>query len=687
MKYRYLPAGAAVILLTIFFVRAVQAQEIPRQPLRIYGSVTGTASDVAVVAQTAKATCVKAVPVIGGLYGTSPNLLNFPQDNPATSPVEGAAPGEVVSVFVDPDEASTTTFPTGGGIQNVDITVSTSQRLSVNFAASGAGSSWDLSGADTAVSTGAAITDAKVNINWGDGTVCDEPTSDGSGAYSASHSYGAAGQFTVTTVAYKAGAAADLSSTVVTVVSGTPAASPTPTPTVVAGPAPSATPPPSFGGGGGGGGGGFIILPTATPTTVPTPTPVTAEGLGELQTGEAAAIIGGLDSDAAATIIGDLDSGTAAEIIDELSVTEAADIIGELTAEKAAAIIIGLAADTAAGVLQEVATETAADIIDDISSQNAASIIERVDTDTAADVIEALAPNSAASIIEHVSTGAAADIIARVEPDGAADIIEQVETTRAADIIAAVETVGAASIIERVETGHAASIIGVVDVAKASDILSEVAPAQAGAILEMVPTERVTDVVQLMDEEKLIERLPQMSPQKLFQVPAEVLIQELPSVPVEVITAEVVPDALAQLPVQIATTPDSAIYETGESPAQAWIVLVGSPFPIDRILGKFNSATSDIRVTVEDLSALPLGALDFPAGETVHSIFSIGVENVEPSEFASAHVTFFVEKGWFEENNAHKWSIQFNRFDKDEASWVRHSAKRVREDEDSVFTP
>ena len=176
-----------------------------------------------------------------------------------------------------------------------------------------------------------------------------------------------------------------------------------------------------------------------------------------------------------------------------------------------------------------------------------------------------------------------------------------------------------------------------------------------------------------------------MSPRKLFEVPIEVLIQELPNVPVEAVSREVVPEAVGDMPGRVITTPTLAVYEPTDHSSQTWAVLVGSPIPIDKILGKFHEATTGIRVTVQSLTDFPTDAPEFPTGELVYSLFSVDVENVQPEDLVAAHITVFVEKSWLEETQVHKWSIQVNRFDSERGSWDRHQAKRIREDEDSVF--
>ena len=116
----------------------------------------------------------------------------------------------------------------------------------------------------------------------------------------------------------------------------------------------------------------------------------------------------------------------------------------------------------------------------------------------------------------------------------------------------------------------------------------------------------------------------------------------------------------------------------------SWSTLVGSPAPIERILGRANESRNNVRVIVEDLLTRPAGTPPLPAGLKVNEMFSVNLENAEDSDFSMAHVTTFVEKSWLEQNSVHKWSIQFNRFDDDLNQWVPTPSKRVREDENRI---
>ncbi len=113
---------------------------------------------------------------------------------------------------------------------------------------------------------------------------------------------------------------------------------------------------------------------------------------------------------------------------------------------------------------------------------------------------------------------------------------------------------------------------------------------------------------------------------------------------------------------------------------------VGSPAPIDNILGKYVRSIPAAKVMVSDI---PLGTLQLlpplPDGLVANSFLSLTTDGYLESDFVAAHVTMFVEKSWLESNQIHQWSLQFSRFDEPTSKWRTVQAKRVKEDESRVF--
>ena len=341
----------------------------------------------------------------------------------------------------------------------------------------------------------------------------------------------------------------------------------------------------------------------------------------------------------------------------------------------------------AVAIIEAATAEEAATVIESLTSEKAVEIVEALGATKAAEVLEVLAAAKAAEIVEQITTAKAAEVIELVTATKAAEIIEQVSTAKAAAVIEEVSTAKAAEIFEVVDTAKAADIVAELTTAKASDVLAEVTPARAGAILEVTNITTVTEIVGVMSQAKLIERLPEMSAAKLFEIPAEVLFAKLTSVPVSQLAFETPPQVDPNLPepqaVQVTDT--LAVYTVQATGVLVWGSLVASPAPIEKILGKFNKVVNDVSISIEELTAKPTGAPDFAQGKVVNSFFSVDIANAAPEDLETAHVTMFVEKSWIVDNNVHKWSIEFNRFDSANGIWVPFPTKRVSEDDDLVF--
>ena len=189
-----------------------------------------------------------------------------------------------------------------------------------------------------------------------------------------------------------------------------------------------------------------------------------------------------------------------------------------------------------------------------------------------------------------------------------------------------------------------------------------------------------------MPEVALLDRLPELSPGKLFSMPRDVLFQKLPNAPTEQLVGEVepVPDPDLAPPTAVQETASRVAYTVPATRRGSWGTLVGSPAPIERILGRASESRTNVRVLVEDLLTRPPGTPPLPAGLKVNEMFSVNLENAQGSDFSMAHVTTFVEKSWLEQNSVHKWSIQFNRFDDTLNQWIPTPSKRVREDENRI---
>ena len=322
----------------------------------------------------------------------------------------------------------------------------------------------------------------------------------------------------------------------------------------------------------------------------------------------------------------------------------------------------------------------AADLLADQDPQLAADVLEQIDSSTAAD------------IIENIATVKAAEIIAIMDPGKAADVLENVATVKAAEILRSLADDKAAGIMEMIDGGKGASIIAQVGARKASNILSIVSPKKAAVILEMTPTERVTEIVKVMSEGKLIERLPEMSAGKLFGIPIEVLFDRLPSVPTEQLVFEETPEVdPSLLPPTVTRVGNRAIYTVPETGELKWAKLVGSPVFIDGILGKFNRRFTNVNINVREIAFTPSGIPPVGPGMILDlPYFQIDAEDasnepVSNDDITAVHFTLYLSNIWMEGNGIHKWSVQLNRYDDQLNTWIHFPTKRVSEDAEGVF--
>ena len=289
--------------------------------------------------------------------------------------------------------------------------------------------------------------------------------------------------------------------------------------------------------------------------------------------------------------------------------------------------------------------------------------------------------------IEEVTITEGAQILDIAPLDQAAEALQQLDSDKATAILEELESSKAASILDLVDTGKVVELLSDISSDYASEILALVSPAHAGDIMANISPAKTIEIVQLMDQAKLIERLPEMPVERLSQIPVQVLFDKLPKVPASQLAIENPPQAGAGLPppTAVEVTSTLVIYTVPDTGELEWATLVGSPAPIDKILARFTRRQTGLRVQVEQLIEMPSRAPEFAPGQVASAFFRVDLENVEPQDVATAHVTFFVEKEWLKDNGIHKWSIQVQRLDSRLNSWVAFPSKRLREDSERVF--
>ena len=294
---------------------------------------------------------------------------------------------------------------------------------------------------------------------------------------------------------------------------------------------------------------------------------------------------------------------------------------------------------------------------------------------TGAAILGEIEAEFGASIIENASSSVIAEIVNVAEAEA---IVDSMELAASASVAAAFDQAGAE---------ESAAVVTLLTDGKGSDVLGLMIPEAAGPVADNVDTLKLEAIFEVSDPLKLTDYMQFALPTTLFAIDTDVVLRRLPNVSAMAVTRGVTPrlgPGTAGDP-QVSVVDGISTYIALLALRGLWFKMVGSPAPINSILGKFTRDLSDVKVTLADLAALPEGAPALPTGLIVNSLFSINIESVESKDVAAAHVSMFVEKSWLRANEVQKWSIQFNRLDTQRNAWVPSPSKRVREDQERVF--
>jgi PGF-pre-PGF domain-containing protein len=265
---------------------------------------------------------------------------------------------------------------------------------------------------------------------------------------------------------------------------------------------------------------------------------------------------------------------------------------------------------------------------------------------------------------------------ASLPPEEAAVIIEKMTPT------------AAAILLEGLNTDTVIAFLGKTSTAKAADILEKISPEKSIAIMEGLPTDTLTVIILDMSEASLIERLPGLSVEKLHSISPQVLFTALPNVPNEQLVGEIPPEppAGATAPFTVYSTPDGARYLTIQTWAGEWVMVVGTPAPLDKVMIKTGSSYRNINTVVDILTVGPL-EVTARLPETVAAVkyFQIAFENITSKDIQLGYITFKVEKEWIEQYTLNKWGVFLERYDPEITRWVVLPTKIVKEDERYVY--
>ncbi len=287
-----------------------------------------------------------------------------------------------------------------------------------------------------------------------------------------------------------------------------------------------------------------------------------------------------------------------------------------------------------------------------------------MDPDAAADILEVMRPDNAADILEDMPADDAADILEDMNPDDAADILEEMPTVDAADVLEEMPIVDAA------------------------DVLTEMGTDDAAGTMEEMGTGTLEGIIPNIDEGTLTDVLPGLSTDTLYTLDPQVLFDSLPNAPTEQLLTEAppLPPAEAADPVTLYSTPSGARYLAIRTWAGEWVTIMATPYPLEQLLIKTNSALENIETEVEVMSNPPAGVTQrLPSEMTPFTYFTIALANITPQDIDIGHLTFKVDKEWLEDNSFHKWSVLTYQYDRDENNWTALATKRIDEDDSYIY--
>jgi PGF-pre-PGF domain-containing protein len=290
--------------------------------------------------------------------------------------------------------------------------------------------------------------------------------------------------------------------------------------------------------------------------------------------------------------------------------------------------------------------------------------------------------------LEEMTTEEAVAALEEMTAEQAAAFMEELATDKAADIMEEITTDKAASIMEKLSTQKAADILEKLSTQKAASILEKLSTAKAAAIMARLSAEKLTEIILAMSEASLTRILPFLPMENLYSIKTAILFKALPNAPTEQLIGEIPPQPPAELedPLLIYTSLAGAKYLAIKTIAGEWVLVMGTPMPVDKLLLKTNKALKDVGTTLLVSAQQPPAApIMLPAEQIAMAYITITFENATPEDIELGHMTFKVEKEWLEQNSVHKWSVDLHRYDPERNTWMALPTKRVKEDDTYVY--
>mgnify|MGYP001236857251 CR=1 FL=1 len=225
-------------------------------------------------------------------------------------------------------------------------------------------------------------------------------------------------------------------------------------------------------------------------------------------------------------------------------------------------------------------------------------------------------------------------------------------------------------------------------ISKASNVLESMDIKVASSVMESVTVSSRISIAETMPVASLADRLQEVVPAALFaDGMSTVLLERLVAYPVEQLVAEEPPtvDPSIPGPESLGTVGNLSQYKASKTSSTDWTKVVGSPAPIDSVLGKFKSSLSNVKINLEILSRAPSGSNSLPDDQSAYKYFSIGVDGANASDIENGHITFYIPDDWFSSGSYVKWSVFLYRLNDDTGDWVAFPTKRIKENDGNVY--
>ena len=321
-----------------------------------------------------------------------------------------------------------------------------------------------------------------------------------------------------------------------------------------------------------------------------------------------------------------------------------------------------------------------------VAAELTAEELEALGGQDAVDALEDAPPDTQIALIEGASAETQEDLINGASEETLETLVNDSlpETQVALAEVASQETKG--KIVEIASDKALDTLINHSEPETQVTFVEVASYPTSAKLMELPEKENRTKLGETVDKKKLVNVLPNIEKPKFEEVPLPIRLRLAYTVTAEHLdTDEELPKEADLPPPTVLNVPRLGLTSAVVQAVADWVRIFSSPAPISGMLAEFARTLTSVQVSLQDVSEKPSDVADLPQDQIVSEYFRITVENAEPEDILTVHMSFLVEKSWLEANNIHEWSILINRYDEEKGMWVSYPTKRVSEDETLVF--